>query len=155
MPASSAGGPLEIVSLSASGSEEIAPKAIAPLVNCSALSTATGATIRAASASSGKKRTSWVVGSARAVETGFRFANSGLRALDRLVQRGAARGEGVAEALEDLAAVLAGRRVEGVVDVVELGLLLGLAIGRVPPAARPVLLVPRVISRYLSPNEER
>ena len=80
MPASSAGGPPEIVSLRACGSDEMAPKAIAPLVNCSALSTATGATIRAASASSGKKRTSWVAGSASAAETGFRFANSGLRA---------------------------------------------------------------------------
>ena len=80
-PDSSAGGPPEIVSRRDCGSEEIAPKAIAPLVNCSALSTATGATIRAASASSGKKRTSWVVGSARAAETGFRLENSGLSAL--------------------------------------------------------------------------
>ena len=59
--------------LAACGSDEIAPKAIAPFVNCSALSTATGATMRAASASSGKKRTSCVVGSARAAETGLRF----------------------------------------------------------------------------------
>ena len=80
-PASSAGGPFEIVSRRACGSDEIAPKAIAPFVNCSALSTATGATMRAASASSGKKRTSCVVGSARAAETGLRFANSGLRAV--------------------------------------------------------------------------
>ncbi len=68
------------MSRSACGSDEIAPKAIAPFVNCWALSTATGATIRAASASSGKKRTSCVVGSASALETGRRFANSGLRA---------------------------------------------------------------------------
>jgi hypothetical protein len=80
MPASRAGGPPEIVSRSAWGSEEMAPKAIAPLVNCWALSTATGATMRAASASSGKKRTSWVAGSARARETGLRFAKRGLSA---------------------------------------------------------------------------
>ena len=80
MPASRAGGPPEIVSRRACGSEEIAPNAMAPFVNCSALSTATGATMRAASANAGKKRTSWVVGAASAAETGLRLANNGLRA---------------------------------------------------------------------------
>ncbi len=69
-----------MVSRSASSSEEMAPNAMAAFVNSCAWSSATGATIRAASASSGKNLTSWVVGSDRAFETGRRFANRGLRA---------------------------------------------------------------------------
>ena len=56
-------------------------------------------------------------------ETGFRFVEQRVERLDRLVQRGAAAGEGVAEADRGSARLaFPGRRVEGVVDVVELGL---------------------------------
>ena len=83
------GRPPEIESRSASWSLEIAAKAIAPLVNGSALSSATGATILAASASSGKKRSSWVVGLGQRLRDGLQVREQRVQGLDRLVQRGA------------------------------------------------------------------
>ena len=56
---------------------------------------------------------------------------------DRLVQGGAAGGEGVAEAHQDPAAVLPGGGVECVVDVVELDLLLRLGKGDGPSGRHP------------------
>ena len=79
IPVSSVGGPSEIVSWSAPGSEEIAAKAIPALVKKRACCSATGATIRAESPSSGKKRSKRVADSLRTAATGFRFENSGSR----------------------------------------------------------------------------
>ena len=111
------------MSRSASSSAEMAANAIAEFVKNWAFSSATGAMILAASASSGKKRTSRVVGSDRAFETGRRLANSGLSdsiAWFRLAPR-------AANALPKPSRFwrLYSRvgRVEGVADVVELDLL--------------------------------
>jgi hypothetical protein len=73
------GTPSEIVSRTASGSDEIAAKVVAALVNSLACSTATGATIRAASASSGNRRRNSVAGSVSVAETGWRLPSRGLR----------------------------------------------------------------------------
>ena len=154
MPVSSVGTPEEIVSRSASSSEEIAAKAIAPFTNWDALSSATGATMRAASASSGKNRTSRVVGSESASDTGRRFANSGLRdsiAWFRLAPR-------AAKALPNPSRTCRLYSRVGVSNVFPMSsnstCSSPCASARVPPSSRGSPS-PRVISRYLRPNDER
>jgi hypothetical protein len=76
MATSIVGGESEIVCLSAPSSRPIASKVSAIEVNSAACCWDTGATIRAASASSSKKRGSSVSGSARLLITGCRCSSS-------------------------------------------------------------------------------
>ena len=103
---------------------------VAMWVNSSACSSATGATMPRCVAELGEEAAEARRRLDQHLGDGLEVDQQRPQVLDRLVEREAAAGEGVAVAGEVGAGVLTRRGVEGVGDVVELGLLLEAAVGR-------------------------
>ena len=155
IPVSSVGGPSEIVSWSAATSSEIAPKVIAMFVNSCACCSATGATMLAFLPSALKNRAKRVSGSASASATGFRLRKSGSSSSMAMLSetpRPASPSPNPTRLVRPFSRVFESKVLLMSSNSVCATKFSGLS--KTKPSGAPSAL-PRVISRYLRPNEER